>query len=124
MVRTRALKAFEGSEEDGSWGGYNLLTNNCETFAYWCSTGRREAVSRQALRGIVGVGGAITVAAAAGGVATGYATGLAVSKNAKRVVTTLELIGTTSALAMWATKATDTVSNMVTKKKRCRAVVS
>lgn len=22
------------------WSGYSLLTNNCETFACWCSTGR------------------------------------------------------------------------------------
>lgn len=35
------------SQLGSTFGGYNLLSNNCEHFAYWCVTGIRQ--SRQTL---------------------------------------------------------------------------
>ena len=50
---------------DDDFGEYNLLTNNCESFAYYCKTGVRDHISKQVLRAIfialiaVGSGGAL-----------------------------------------------------------------
>ena len=41
LIVTRATEAAKFGEGASGWSGYSLLTNNCETFAYWCSTGRR-----------------------------------------------------------------------------------
>lgn len=41
LIITRATEAAKFGEGASGWSGYSLLTNNCETFAYWCSTGRR-----------------------------------------------------------------------------------
>lgn len=41
LIVTRAIEAAKFGEGASGWSGYSLLTNNCETFAYWCSTGRR-----------------------------------------------------------------------------------
>lgn len=40
LIVTRATEAAKFGEGASGWSGYSLLTNNCETFAYWCSTGR------------------------------------------------------------------------------------
>lgn len=40
LIVTRANEAAKFGEGASGWSGYSLLTNNCETFAYWCSTGR------------------------------------------------------------------------------------
>ncbi|CAN0525702.1 unnamed protein product, partial [Ectocarpus sp. 8 AP-2014] len=40
LIVTRATEAAKFGEGASGWSGYNLCTNNCETFAYWCSTGR------------------------------------------------------------------------------------
>lgn len=41
LIVTRATEAAKFGEGASGWSGYSLLTNNCETFAYWCSTGRQ-----------------------------------------------------------------------------------
>lgn len=40
LVVTRAKEAAKFGEGASGWSGYSILTNNCETFACWCSTGR------------------------------------------------------------------------------------
>lgn len=40
LVVTRAKEAAKFGDGVSGWSGYSLLTNNCETFACWCSTGR------------------------------------------------------------------------------------
>lgn len=46
LIVTRATEAAKFGEGASGWSGYSLLTNNCETFAYWCSTGRRASRSK------------------------------------------------------------------------------
>ena len=40
VIVARAKEAAKFGQGASGWSGYSLLTNNCETFACWCSTGR------------------------------------------------------------------------------------
>ncbi|CAM9230797.1 unnamed protein product, partial [Discosporangium mesarthrocarpum] len=108
IVTNRALRALEssaGQEGDGSWGGYSLLTNNCETFACWCSTGRRQTLSRQAVRGVAGATVVVAVCTAStctGGAVTG-ALALKNSRRATRVASMVAGVITTILAADWLT---------------------
>ncbi|CAM9975442.1 unnamed protein product [Laminaria digitata] len=124
LIVRRAKEAAKFGEGASGWSGYSLLTNNCETFACWCCTGRRQTLSRQATRGLVGggvvaasVSAGVSVMASAGGVASaGVAARAMVAPRGfcglHKAVKTLELV---TGAAMVAVSLADAVSTLATR---------
>jgi hypothetical protein len=79
----QALLIGEGITE---WASYHMLANNCEAFACFCKTGKKPAVSRQVVRGAIGlaaVGGASAINA---GLATSAVVAAARAKSTRVVL--------------------------------------
>lgn len=124
LIVTRAREAAKFGQGASGWSGYSLLTNNCETFACWCSTGRRQTLSRQATRGLVGggvvaasVSAGVSVMASAGGLASaGVATRAMMAPRGfyglHKAVKTLELA---TGVAVVAVSLVDAVSTLATR---------
>ncbi|CAM9120423.1 unnamed protein product [Ectocarpus sp. 4 AP-2014] len=119
LIVTRATEAAKFGEGASGWSGYNLCTNNCETFAYWCSTGRRQVLSRQAARGLVGAGvvaaGASAVVSAGGFASAGAAATVLVPRGVRGVQRGVKAIEWATGVAVVAVAAADVVSTLVTR---------
>ncbi|CAM9721580.1 unnamed protein product [Sphacelaria rigidula] len=123
LVVTRAKEAAKFGDGVSGWSGYSLLTNNCETFACWCSTGRRTTLSRQASRGLVGAGvvAASVSACAAAGAAAGSFAGAAgaatamVPRGVRGVQRTVQVLEWTAGAAALAFTLADFASMVVTR---------
>ncbi|CAM9462249.1 unnamed protein product, partial [Hapterophycus canaliculatus] len=125
LIVTRATEAAKFGEGASGWSGYSLLTNNCETFAYWCSTGRRarshlrQTLSRQATRGLVGAGivaAGVSAVASAGGLASaGVAATAFVPRGVKGVQRGVKALEWATGVAVVAVAAADVVSTLVTR---------
>ncbi|CAM9277484.1 unnamed protein product [Scytosiphon promiscuus] len=119
LIVTRATEAAKFGEGASGWSGYSLLTNNCETFAYWCSTGRRQTLSRQATRGLVGAGivaAGVSAVASAGGLASaGVAATALVPRGVRGVQRGVQALEWATGVAVVAVAAADVVSTLVTR---------
>eukprot|EP00903_Cladosiphon_okamuranus_P015476 g14288.t1 len=126
LIVTRAKEAAKFGEGASGWSGYSLLTNNCETFAYWCSTGRRQTLSRQATRGLVGAGivaAGVSAIASTGGLASaGMAATALVPRGVRGVQRGVQALEWATGVAIVAVAAADVVSTLVTRAPVARNV--